>query len=46
MVVTADAAFSVGYTEKGAQQHPGINTTINPAEDDRKKQCKPNATKL
>jgi len=25
-----------------AQQHPGVKTAINPAEDNRKKQCKPN----
>ena len=28
-----------------AQQHPGVKTAINPAEDNRKKQCKPNETK-
>ena len=35
------------YTEKAeqAQQHPGIKTIINPAEDNRKKQCRPNDTK-
>ena len=35
------------YTEKAeqAQQHPGINTASNPAEDNRKKQCRPNETK-
>ena len=27
-----------------AQQHPGTKTTINPAEDNRKKQCKPDKT--
>ena len=26
------------------RQHPGIKTTINPAEDNRRKQCKPNET--
>ena len=35
------------YMEKAeqAQQHPGTRTTINPAEDSRKKQCRPNETK-
>ena len=28
-----------------AQQHPGTKTTINLAEDNRKKQCKPNEPK-
>ena len=34
------------YTEKAeqAQQHPGSKTTINPAGDNRKKQCRPNET--
>ena len=41
------------YKEKAeqAQQRPGNKTTINkttihPAEDNRKKQCRPNETKL
>ena len=35
------------YKEKAeqAQEHPGIKTTINPAEDNRTKQCRPNETK-
>ena len=35
--------MSLCYTEKAeeAQQHPGTKTTINTAEDNRKKQCKP-----
>ena len=35
------------YTEKAEQdqQHPGIKTTINPAEESREKQCRPNETK-
>ena len=39
--------FGVCYTEKAeqAQQHPGSKTTINPAEDNRKKQCRPDETK-
>ena len=38
---------AAGYTEKTeyAQKHPGVKTTINPAEDNRRKQCKPNETK-
>ena len=34
------------YSEKAehGQQHPGIKTSINPAEDNRKKQCKPKKT--
>ena len=34
------------YAEKAeqAQQQPGIKATINPAEDNCKKQCKPNKT--
>ena len=38
---------SMCYTEKveRAQQHPGPKTTVNPAQDNRKKQCKPNKTK-
>ena len=34
------------HTEKAepAQQPPGLQTTINPAEDNRKKQCRPNET--
>ena len=36
----------VCYTEKAeeAQQHPGTKSTINPAEDNCKKQCGPNET--
>ena len=35
------------YTEKAeqAQQHLGNQATINPAEDNRKQQCKPNEPK-
>ena len=35
------------YTAKAeeGQQHPGFKTTINPAEVNRKTQCKPNETK-
>ena len=34
------------YPEKAeyAQLHPGTKTAIDPAEDNRKKQCKPNET--
>ena len=28
-----------------AERHPHTETTINPAEDNRKKQCKPDETK-
>ena len=37
---------TIWYMEKAEQseQHLGIKTTINPAEDNRKKQCKPNQT--
>ena len=35
------------YEEKAeyAQQHPGTNTAINPAQDNCKKQCRSNETK-
>ena len=45
--LTPPTTGTVCYTEKAeqAQQHPGTKTTINPGEDNRKKQCKPNQTK-
>ena len=33
-----------GEQAEYAQQQPGTKTTINPAEDTRKKECKPNET--
>ena len=38
------STVTVCYTEKAeqAQQHPGTKATINPAEDNRKEQCRPN----
>ena len=46
-IIVLGAGVVVCYTDQAeqAQQHPGIKTTINPAEDNRKKQCRPNETK-
>ena len=35
---------SLPILSNAAQQHPGIKTTVNPAEDNHKTQCKPNET--
>ena len=42
-----DSGVMICYAEKAeqAQQHTGIKTTSNPAEDHRKKQCRPNEIK-
>ena len=46
---SAGFAFSVSgcYTGNAeqAKQHPGPKTTVNPAQDNRKKQCRTNETK-